>query len=340
MLSSPWSEADVSVIRGTLSFAFMATFDQLSAEQRAIIELILQQGQSYDQLSDSLGMPESRVRELAREALLRLAPVTARRVEEDWRGQLADYLLGQQSGPESTATRGHLRRSEAARSWARSLLNPLDSLYGDGMPTIPDAERGRSRARSPAAAEAPGRRLGPQVGQAVRRRRLVVAGGVLAVILLGLLLWPVGLLTGDDDEGSEQAAATRQPASRGNAAGIAVVAEQDGRRQVIVQAANLQPTQRGQAYEVWLYNSPEDARSLGAQVTDQSGAYQGAGPLPDNYERYRFVDLSLEPIDRQRAHSGQSVLRGRLGRLRKAPGQVREGQPAILGQVVLIPPQS
>ena len=329
-------------MQGTLSFAFMATLDQLSDEQRAIIELILQQGQSYDQLADSLGMPDSRVRELARDALVRLAPLTARRVEEDWRGQLADYLLGQQSGPESTATRGHLRRSEAARSWARSLLDSLDGLYGNGMPNIPDGERGRARAPKPAAGARPGRRFAAPAGQAAGRRRLLVAGGVLAVILLGLLVWPVGLLTGDDDDdgGSEQAADTSgQTGGGGGAAGIAVVAEQNGRRQVIVQAANLPPTQRGQAYEVWLYNSPQDATSLGAQVTDQRGTYQGAGALPDDYERYRFVDVSLEPIDRQRAHSGQSVLRGRVGRLRQAPANVRRGQPAILGQVVLTPPQ-
>ncbi|HEX2231771.1 MAG TPA: anti-sigma factor [Thermoleophilaceae bacterium] len=321
----------------------MATLDQLSDEQRAIIELILQQGQSYDQLADSLGMPESRVRELAREALVRLAPITARGVEEDWRGQLADYVLGQQSGPESTATRGHLRRSEAARSWARSLLDSLDGLYGDGLPSIPDGERGRM-GRAPVPAKPPGdaqpRRLAPS-SDAVGRRRLLTAGGVLALILLGLLVWPIGLLTGDDDEGgSEQASGQEQAGGGdGSAAGIAVIAEQDGRRQVIVQAANLPPTQRGQAYEVWLYNSPRDARSLGAQVTDQRGTYQGAGPLPDDYRRFRFVDVSLEPIDRNRAHSGQSVLRGRVGRLRQAPANVRRGQPAILGQVVLTPPQ-
>jgi hypothetical protein len=331
-------------MRGTLSFAFMATLDQLSDEQRAIIELILQRGQSYDQLADSLGMPENRVRELAREALVRLAPLTARRVEQDWRGQLADYMLGQQSGPESTATRGHLRRSEAARSWARSLLDSLDGLYGDGMPNIPDSDRGRSKAPKAAPAESTGsRRLAAPAGAAAGRRRLLVAGGVLALILVGLLVWPIGLLTGDDDDGggggSEQAADTSGQSGQEGPAGIAVIAEQDGRRQVVVQAAGLQPTQRGQAYEVWLYNSPDDARSLGAQVTDQSGAYQGAGPLPGNYRRFRFVDVSLEPIDRNRAHSGQSVLRGRVGRIRQAPANVRRGQPAILGQVVLTPPQ-
>ena len=90
----------------------MATFDQLSDEQRAIVELVLQQGKSYGELSDMLGLPESRVRELARDALVELAPISARGVEQDWRGQLADYVLGQQAGPEATATRGHLRRSE------------------------------------------------------------------------------------------------------------------------------------------------------------------------------------------------------------------------------------
>ena len=55
-------------------------------------------------------------------------------------------MLGQQSGPEATATKGHLRRSEAARSWARSLLDSLEQLYENGsVPAIPEGERGRAR---------------------------------------------------------------------------------------------------------------------------------------------------------------------------------------------------
>src|SRR5919198_5519474 len=126
----------------------MATFDQLSAEQRAIIELVLQRGKSYDELADMLAMPQGRVRELARDALVSLSPLTSRGVDDEWRGQLADYVLGQQTGPESTATRGHLRRSEAARAWARSLLDSLDTLYSNGMPQVPDADRA-ARERRP-----------------------------------------------------------------------------------------------------------------------------------------------------------------------------------------------
>ena len=76
-------------------------------------------------------------------------------MEEDWRGQLADYVLGQQSGPEATATRGHLRRSEAARTWAGSLLDSLEQLYENGsMPAIPEGERAAPRTPRPRRARA------------------------------------------------------------------------------------------------------------------------------------------------------------------------------------------
>src|SRR3954454_18547141 len=101
----------------------MATFDQLPAEQRAIIELVVARGRSYEALADVLQVPEQRVRELAREALVELSPVTARRVEDRWRGQVADYLLGQQGSAEGRATEAELRRSEPARTWALSLLD-------------------------------------------------------------------------------------------------------------------------------------------------------------------------------------------------------------------------
>jgi hypothetical protein len=325
----------------------MATFDQLSAEQRAIVELVLQRAKSYEELAGMLDMPETRVRELARDALVDLAPVSARRVEEDRRGQLADYVLGQQSGPEATATKGHLRRSEAARTWTSSLLDSLEQLYRNGsLPAIPEGERRARVPRRSAAAAAtsggpPGARE-PSAEAAVRRRRIVAGGAAAALLVLVIvLLWPIGVLTGDGD-GGDGSQASGAPSGDGQAAtgrpaGIAVVAEQNGKRQLIVQAASLTPSGRREAYEVWLYNSPRDARSVGAQVTDARGTYQGAGPLPANFERYRFIDVSREPIDRNAAHSGDSVLRGRVPKLRE--GNAQPGQAAVLGQAVLTPPQ-
>jgi hypothetical protein len=328
----------------------MATFDQLSAEQRAIVELVLQQGKSYDQLADMLGMPEARVRELARDALVDLAPLSARRVEEDWRGQLADYVLGQQTGPEATATRGHLRRSEAARTWARSLLDSLEQLYRNGdVPAIPESERGarqrglRRAAAAPAApaattrAGAPPRPgAAPDADAAVKRRRILAAGGAAALLLIVVLVWPIGLLTGDDDNGSEPQASRASSAQQQSKApaGIAVILGQGDQRALRVDATGLVPSTKQFAYQVWLYNSPSDAESIGIQVTDRRGTYQGAGALPKDYARYRYIDVSREPIDRNEAHSGDSVLRGRMPKLRTASGN----KAAVLGQVVLSPP--
>jgi hypothetical protein len=322
----------------------MATFDQLPAEQRAILELVIQRRQSYDDLAGLLGMPTARVRQLAREALADLSPRSAARVDGDWRGQVADYLLNQQTGPEGTATRGHLKRSEPARLWGLSLLDSLDHLYDErDMPVIPEGEappprerereRPRERAPSPLGRrerpERPARPLSADAEAVVRRRRIAGAAGAATVVLFFLLVWPVGLLTGDDDDGgnggSEQAEEQPQPVgqlllrpqSGEKGVGVALISEQDGESLLLVQGRELQRTREGQAYEVWLFNRQDDAVSMGAQLTDRQGNYQGAGQLPENWQDYEFLDVSRENVDQNAAHSGDSVLRGRLDQIQE-----------------------
>src|SRR3954469_22170549 len=117
----------------------MATLDQLPPEQRAIVELVVQRGRSYETLAEVLQVPQARVRELAREALTELSPRTASRVDVDRRGQVADYLMRQQSPEEERATRDYLKQSEPARAWALSLLDSLDPLYENGAaPSVPE----------------------------------------------------------------------------------------------------------------------------------------------------------------------------------------------------------
>ncbi len=336
----------------------MATFDQLSAEQRAIIELVLKQGQSYEQLGDMLGMPTARVRDLAREALVRLSPVSAAGVEGDWRGQLGDYLLNQQAGPESTATRGHLRRSEAARGWARSVLDSLEQFYDEKqLPTIPAGEPGAEAASAPKRREPsekrdkartkPAGELSPAAREVVRRRRLLGLGAAVLVLAIAVLVWPIGLLGGDDDAPSdattEADTSTETPAAdeqarlvgqlplapvgdlegSEDAQGIAAITD---RSQVIVQA-RLPNNRRNEAYQVWLYNSDEDAVSLGAQVADQEGNFQGVGALPENFDDYRFIDVSREPVRGPGEHSGNSVLRGDIADIAAVPDQAQGAQP-------------
>jgi hypothetical protein len=327
----------------------MATFDQLPAEQRAILELVIQRRQTYDDLASMLGMSTPRVRQLAREALGELSPRSAARVDGDWRGQIADYLLGQQTGPEGTATRGHLKRSEPARLWALSLLDSLDHLYDEtDLPVIPEGEAAPLREREPereleperererkprrGRAEPPARPLSADAETIVRRRRIAAAAGAATVLLFFFLVWPVGLLTGDDDDGDGDSSASAEdqpqvvgqlllrPQSGEKGVGIALITERDGERSLLVQARGLRPTRQGQAYEVWLFNSQEEAQSMGAQLTDRQGNYQGAGRLPEAYEDFQFLDISRENVDQNAAHSGDSVLRGRLDDLQASTG--------------------
>jgi hypothetical protein len=319
----------------------MATFDQLPAEQRAILELVIQRRQTYDDLAGMLGMPTTRVRQLAREALADLSPRSAARVDSDWRGQIADYILNQQTGPEGTATRGHLKRSEPARLWALSLLDSLDHLFDErDLPVIPEGEaaplRGRERERPPEPererVERPSRPLSADAAAVVRRRRIAAGAAAAAALLFILLVWPVGLLTGDDgdgggdsgDQAEEQPRVLGQlllrPQSGEKGVGIALITERDGERSLLVQARGLRSTREGQAYEVWLFNSQDDATSMGAQLTDRQGNYQGAGRLPENYEDFEFLDISRESVDQNAAHSGDSVLRGRLADLQASTG--------------------
>jgi Sigma-70, region 4 len=393
----------------------MATFDQLPAEQRAIIELVVARGRSYDALADVLQVSPQRVRELARDALVELSPVTGERVDPQWRGQVADYLLGQQSGAESTATRAHLKRSEPARTWALSLLDALEMLYENGnRPAIPEPEapaperartreaedrdeepteeerprereRERARRERPAAAVAETRQkepereeretererdadrdrdreerpvarrsvLSPAAQSALRRRRIfaaVAAVVVVAAIVVGVLAITGAFSSDDNSAGSASTNTTAsttpagssptqvlglqlKPVGNVKASGAAYVAQQGGKQllEVVAKLPPLPKSQKKAAYNVWLYNSPKDAQSVGAQFTTPQGDYQGVGPLPANYKRFRFIDVSVQTLNKTTAHSGNSVLRGPLSALQPVPTSAQGTPPATGG---------
>ena len=107
----------------------MATLDQLPPEQRAIVELVVQRGRSYETLAEVLQVPSERVRELARDALTELSPRTASRVDAERRGQVADYLLRQQSADEERSTRafGRDRRLPITNRFRDSVRVPAAS---------------------------------------------------------------------------------------------------------------------------------------------------------------------------------------------------------------------
>ena len=317
----------------------MATFDQLSPEQRAIVELVLQQGKTYDELvGHARTCPRGGCASSRATRSWSWRPVSVRGVEEDWRGQLADYVLGQQSGPEATATKGHLRRSEAARSWARSLLDSLEQLYENGsVPAIPEGERGRARRAAAGAAAAarsrtrgrPGARRPTRVMRRAADRR--AAGGAACSCSLVVLVWPVGLLTGDDDNSSsaehdaergtstdqratsQAAAAASRPASRSSSSGTAS-SSCSSRPPASRRAARARATTCGST-TARTTPSRSAARSPTSRATTRR-----IGAFPADYAKYKYIDVSRQPVgkDPNVKHSGESVLRGPMPKLQGA----------------------
>ena len=66
------------------------------------------------------------------------------------------------------------------------------------------------------------------------------------------------------------------------------------------------------SYQVWLYNSIVDAKSLG---TFPTGSGKLDVDLPSDASNYQFLDVSREPDDANPNHSGASVMRAPLGDL-------------------------
>ncbi len=125
------------------------SLDALAPDQRAVVQLVLQQDRSYDDLAGLLGITTDAVRERARRGLERLSPGGG--VDPDDRADVADYLLGQQSVSGREATRSLLAASEPARAWATAVAGELEGIARGPLPEVPGGETAPAVRPEPAA---------------------------------------------------------------------------------------------------------------------------------------------------------------------------------------------
>lgn len=118
----------------------MSPVETLPPDQRAVLQLVLQQGRSYEDLSRLLGISSDAVRGRAVAGLESLGPDAGPRLSAERRGEIVDYLLGQQPDSEREATRERLAGSASARAWARVLAGELGPVARHGLPEIPEPQ--------------------------------------------------------------------------------------------------------------------------------------------------------------------------------------------------------
>lgn len=113
----------------------MAALDNLPPDQRAVLQMVLQRGRSYDEIAAVLSIERGAVRQRALDAFDALTPATVLPGPE--RALVTDYLLGQL--PERVAEQVHsyLRAAEADREWALALAQVVAPLVSGSLPEIP-----------------------------------------------------------------------------------------------------------------------------------------------------------------------------------------------------------
>lgn len=114
----------------------MSSLQTLPPDQRAVLQLLLQKDRSYDEIAQLLRLDAQTIRGRAHQAVAALGP-DAPGLSDDQRGELTDFLLGEQSASARAATRAFLEGSPAARAWARDASEELRPLGGDRLPEIP-----------------------------------------------------------------------------------------------------------------------------------------------------------------------------------------------------------
>jgi hypothetical protein len=161
----------------------MATLESLPPDQRAVLQLVLQRGRSYDDIAALLSIDRAAVRQRALLAFDTLGPHT--RVEPERRALITDYLLGQLPPRVAETTRNRLAESASERAWARVLAGEIAALAtAHELPEIPAEARAGAPAE-PAIAAPAGREdgdgpVGERAGAAFEERAPVGARAAAA----------------------------------------------------------------------------------------------------------------------------------------------------------------
>jgi hypothetical protein len=311
----------------------MAPFEDLPADQKAVLQLVLRQGRTYEEIAGLLKISPEAVRDRALTALDALGPADDPGLEAERQDDVGDYLLGQQPASERAATRELLENSQPARDWARAVATELRgaSVVGeDGLPEIPsdpaevdeafDALHARRAAR---ADQARSSRVGG----------ILIIAAVLLVVIGGVLVL-TNVIGGDDDNGgSNDAAATTAATTSTTAAtqasvekqinltppgggkkplGVANLVSQDGQRALAVVGQDLPASGH---YVLWLRNGTK-VKFLGffPPVTSKGtskGRLQGLVAAPSDLTSYSEMLVTRETSSTPKTPS-TVILRGSL----------------------------
>ena len=248
-------------------------------DSRALLKLLLERGQSYEDIAGVLGNDREAVRERARDALEELGG-------ERPDPELADYLLGEATPVERADMARRLNADEREAAQAAGLAERLREIAPEAaLPALPEAAvrnaAADARAQEPEPAE-------PRPGWA--QGRLVLALAALVILVVGVIVVATGGF-GDDDEASQPQRASVEdldavpvelaPPDASNAGGEAVLGLATADQPFVdLDVHDLEPIGPDDAYILWLMMDEERGWPLGLIETDQQGSQSERYPVP------------------------------------------------------------
>jgi hypothetical protein len=319
----------------------MSRIDELPADRRAVLQLLLKQGKSYDELSSLLRIDGARVRERAHAALDDLGPSDGAGLAFERQEELSDYLLGQLSPSESDSTRDLLEESAAARAWARIVSGELRSIPGATLPEIPADRADRVERDEPAAvspSRAPRERQPREAQPAGAKPSTSRLGGLLLLAAVGIAIAVVLIFVvggGSDDKNDNGSSASRTQSTQTSSAQPQVLGQinlnaptgsgskalaaltlvrQGAETDLLFQGQGLPPNQAGDVYALWVTGPGGRAARLGFMPrVGKSGKTRFPGALPSNVDLSKYDTLLMtRETTASPTQPGAVVLRGKL----------------------------
>jgi anti-sigma factor RsiW len=257
----------------------------LSADQKAMLQLLLERGQSYDDLASILGTDPAEVRARARAALRELAGT-----DPDRNVALTDYLLGQADPIDRADVVRHLKDDPRDLELVTELAQKLRLVAPEAeLPRLPGEERAprprratRERLPAPLRKLTPPRRGPAAEGDEARARRttltrrqtqgIVVLGCAAVLVAVGALAI-AGVFTGDNADSATTTTTTSANVA-GNPPGFPLGVVKPSKSGSYQQTIPIPPAVQSllsqvQAVAITLASDQKVARSIQVAVRNQ-----------------------------------------------------------------------
>jgi hypothetical protein len=276
----------------------------LTDDQRAMLRLLAQREEGYEDIAALKGMSVEEVRAEVRAALAQLAEDREAGETSPPSEAAGETSLGAPSGSSEEPPAGSPRTDEGAPATAGK--EPAAASPPDPEPAVaasaakPQADSSPP-AKSGAAGSFPRRPLAAVPPQ--RRRLLLLTGGALGVVAVVLIA--IAVFGGGSDSGSGSTApstelasggengespkitqAVLEPASGESGSGHAVFGRLGKEVVLQVTATGLKPTASGESYTVWLFRTPKLSLRVGSATVDDSGRLGARFPIPTELLAY------------------------------------------------------